>query len=419
MVPSFYVSCVTTLLESELSQLSISIRDNTPKKSDTSDGLVELQHIELYRSFCSQILKKLYSAKENFPFLKSALRFLTVFCLVPDKNLREDSFIIAVFSTLKKILADPWITIPIIQSLEVVLTELVAQLVGNCSLEEFYNMMNLILQGLEVSNIWKQNPMEVLSSTTLMKLLLSCPVRGDIEKVFWFTVPQIITALVMLTQEASQEFSLIPIITVPILEMIAALLRQGEGILRNAHHVTLTFSILLIVPLDHLKMKDYYSIFLGIHEVLFTVLQFHPKVMLKAIPSFLNSFHRLVASVIHKGQQKEDTGTTSELEVTLKCAQLVERMYTHIATKTEEFTVFSPFIVAYYVNALQKVTLHPAVKKHLKEGIYHILDLCIENDIKFLNASLQMGVREVFKELHNDYLHYHKMKNQGDKKYTA
>ncbi|XP_029450042.1 unhealthy ribosome biogenesis protein 2 homolog isoform X2 [Rhinatrema bivittatum] len=275
------------------------------------------------------------------------------------------------------------------------------------------------LKGGKTVNLRFAIAQEVLSSTTLMKLLLSCPVRGDIEKVFWFTVPQIITALVMLTQEASQEFSLIPIITVPILEMIAALLRQGEGILRNAHHVTLTFSILLIVPLDHLKMKDYYSIFLGIHEVLFTVLQFHPKVMLKAIPSFLNSFHRLVASVIHKGQQKEDTGTTSELEVTLKCAQLVERMYTHIATKTEEFTVFSPFIVAYYVNALQKVTLHPAVKKHLKEGIYHILDLCIENDIKFLNASLQMGVREVFKELHNDYLHYHKMKNQGDKKYTA
>lgn len=65
------------------------------------------------------------------------------------------------------------------------------------------------------------------------------------------------------------------------------------------------------------------------------------------------------------------------------------------------------------------MTVHPAVKKHLTEGMYHILDLCIERDIKFLNASLQMGVREVFKELYNDYTHYHKTKKLGEKKYTA
>lgn len=40
----------------------------------------------------------------------------------------------------------------------------------------------------------------------------------------------------------------------------------------------------------------------------------------------------------------------------LKCAQLVERMYTHIAAEMEDFTVFSAFIVAQYVTELQKVT---------------------------------------------------------------
>lgn len=46
---------------------------------------------------------------------------------------------------------------------------------------------------------------------------------------------------------------------------------------------------------------------------------------------------------------------TDEFEVILKCAQLVERMYSYIAAKTEEFTVFSAFIVAQYVTELQKV----------------------------------------------------------------
>lgn len=46
---------------------------------------------------------------------------------------------------------------------------------------------------------------------------------------------------------------------------------------------------------------------------------------------------------------------TDELGVILKCAQLVERMYSYIAAKTEELTVLSAFIVGQYVTELQKV----------------------------------------------------------------
>lgn len=42
-------------------------------------------------------------------------------------------------------------------------------------------------------------------------------------------------------------------------------------------------------------------------------------------------------------------------EKLLKCAMLVERMYTHIGTTAESFTVLSSFIVAQYVTELQKV----------------------------------------------------------------
>jgi len=82
----------------------------------------------------------------------------------------------------------------------------------------------------------------------------------------------------MQTKEACQDQSLISTIVVPILETVAALLRQGEGVLLNPHHVALAFSILLTVPLDHLKTEDYRSVFLGVHEVLFSIVQCHPKV---------------------------------------------------------------------------------------------------------------------------------------------
>lgn len=39
----------------------------------------------------------------------------------------------------------------------------------------------------------------------------------------------------------------------------------------------------------------------------------------------------------------------------LACARLVERMYSHMAARAEEFRVFAPFMVAQYVVEAQKV----------------------------------------------------------------
>lgn len=76
-------------------------------------------------------------------------------------------------------------------------------------------------------------------------------------------------------------------------------------------------------------------------------------------------------------------------------------------------------MVAQYVSALQRVTLQPEIKAHLTEGIYCVLDRCVEQDIKFLNTTLQMGVKEVFSELYSSYTHYHKSQRQGEEKYTV
>ncbi|XP_043943036.1 unhealthy ribosome biogenesis protein 2 homolog [Protopterus annectens] len=322
---------------------------------------------------------------------------------------------------MKKFTA-PWVTSNILQEIEASLNKLLIQLLQLCSVEQFYLLMNqLIIQDLEVTNIWEGQDRTVQSAVTLLQLLILCPLKEDIERMVWCCIPQVTTALVMLIREACQDQSLVSTVTVPVLQTLATLVKQGEGIIRNPHHVTLVFGALLTIPLEQLKTDKYYTVFLAYHEVLFSVLQYHPKVMLKAAPSFLNCFHRLVVSIIHEGQQKGERakGSSSDFKFVIKCAQLVERMYTHIAAKTEEFTIFSSFMVSQYVNELQKVTVHPEVKKHLTEGIYHILDLCIDRDVKFLNTSLQMGVREVFKDLYESYNHYHKTKKQGEEKYTS
>ncbi|XP_034284254.1 unhealthy ribosome biogenesis protein 2 homolog [Pantherophis guttatus] len=418
-LPLAFIPHITTLLKADsfcFQSMLPAAGENELQDPMKPSKKSQLFHRELYQSFCVQILRELELADGNLQFLHSALQFLTAFCSMPELYPPHVTSI-AVFNSVRKLLAAPEVKGQLIQDLDVPLTELIAQLVENGTIDDFSTMLRLLIEGLNVCNLWKQNPEIVLSAVTLLKVLLNCPpLSGEKEKVFWFSTPQIMTALAMQIKEASQDPVLLPLLSVPILEAAALLLRRGEGILSNPHHVALVFNILLTVPLDQ---RVYNSVFLGIHEVLFSILQCHPKVMLKAAPSFLNSFHRLVISVMHEGRQKGDKGSVDELEAILKCAQLVERMYSYIAAKTEDFTVMSAFIVAQYVIELQKVTLHPAVKKHLTEGIYHIIDLCKERDIKFLNVSLPAGVREVFKELYRDYAHYHKALKQGDEKYKA
>jgi len=52
--------------------------------------------------------------------------------------------------------AGPAVTTQVIQSMEKELTEVLVQLLGNCSAEEFYTIMRLTLQGLEMRNVWQQ-----------------------------------------------------------------------------------------------------------------------------------------------------------------------------------------------------------------------------------------------------------------------
>uniref|UniRef100_A0A8I5MYD8 URB2 ribosome biosis homolog n=1 Tax=Papio anubis TaxID=9555 RepID=A0A8I5MYD8_PAPAN len=376
-LPSVLISSISTLLEADLGQ---HCRDGGANISHVTDRTL-LSHAALYQGVYSQILLELPALAGHDQSFRAALQFLTLFFLAPELHPKKDSVFTSMFHSVRRVLADPEIPVRVTQDIEPHLGALFTQMLEVGTTEDLRLVMQCILQGLDVSNMWK----------------------ADVQ---------------LLNREACQEQPVSLTVVGPVLDVLAALLRQGEEAIGNPHHVSLAFSILLTVPLDHLKPLEYGSIFLRLHNVLFSILQCHPKVMLKAIPSFLNSFNRLVFSVMREGRQK-DKGSTDDLPTVLKCARLVERMYSHIAARAEDFTVFSPFMVAQYVLEVQKVTLYPAVKSLLQEGIYLILDLCIEPDVQFLRASLQPGMRDIFKELYNDYLKYHKAKHEGEKRYTA
>ncbi|XP_042678945.1 unhealthy ribosome biogenesis protein 2 homolog isoform X2 [Centrocercus urophasianus] len=151
-LPVAFIPSVMTLLKADLSH---AVRKGWQKNPEESCAFLEQSRVKLYRKFYSQILRELPSAGGHLQFLQSALRFLAVFCSVPELYPGKENAVTVVFA-IQKLLTGPVITIQVIQSIEVELTEVVVQLLGNCSAEEFYAIMRLLLQGLEMRNTWQQ-----------------------------------------------------------------------------------------------------------------------------------------------------------------------------------------------------------------------------------------------------------------------
>ncbi|XP_029353960.1 unhealthy ribosome biogenesis protein 2 homolog [Echeneis naucrates] len=425
---AFVVEVVSVMLHCELPSLTL-------EDQNKQDGnKITLSHMTLYQGFCQQILREISSAPRPMDFLVSSLHFLSTFYKavekIRDKRVKEegdeenggkelDELYIQILHCLHRLLTAPWLSSNDMNELHPAVQELLRHLVERSTTDRFNLLLVMIREGLDTGKLRAGNYREVLSAVTIIKLVCCCPLPEPCSKALWFVASQIISAMVFLVRSSGADVSLTLPFTVPTVMSLTSLLRQGEGLITNPHHVILALGALQSVSLDHLTPLVYQSAFLAVHEALFAIIQCHPQVMLNAAPSFLNVFYRLVASIMREGRQRGDGDTVPGCDVYLQCAKLTERMYSHIAATAERFTTLSAFIVSQYVTELQKVTLHPDIKQHLTEGIYQILDLCVEQDLKFLKAGLQTGVREVFNDLYDSYTNYHKAQRQGEDKYTV
>uniref|UniRef100_A0A1A7X9L6 URB2 ribosome biogenesis 2 homolog n=3 Tax=Iconisemion striatum TaxID=60296 RepID=A0A1A7X9L6_9TELE len=411
---AFVVEVVTAMLDCELASLSVDVEG---KQNGT-----QLAHMTLYQVICQQILREMSSAPRPMDFLVSSLHFLSSFykVLLKTRAAEEmEQLYVHILQNLLRLLKAPWLSSADVGKLEPGVQELLCHLVEESTTSQFNLLLLMIREGLDISKLRAGNYREVLSAVIAVKLLSSCQLPKICSRALWLTAPQILSAIVFLVRSSSQDASLTLPFTIPTVTSMTSILRQGEGLITNPHHVILILGALQSLPLDHLAPSIYHSVFLAVHEALFTIIQCHPQVVSTAAPSFLNVFYRLVASIMQEGRQKGDVDTGVDSDVHLQCSRLVERMYSHIAAAAESFTALPAFMVAQYVTELQKVTLRPDIKLHLTEGVYCILDLCMEQDIKFLKAGLNTGVREVFNELHGSYVHYHKPQRQGEDKYTV
>uniref|UniRef100_T1JIU3 Small ribosomal subunit protein uS2m n=1 Tax=Strigamia maritima TaxID=126957 RepID=T1JIU3_STRMM len=88
----------------------------------------------------------------------------------------------------------------------------------------------------------------------------------------------------------------------------------------------------------------------------------------------------------------------------------IERLFYQFANRKVDFLRVVHYLVADYVSELENITLSPSIKEILRNGIYAILDLCDGFSVTELQLNLSAPSRELFNQLNEDYLRFHKFK---------
>uniref|UniRef100_A0A4W6FZB2 URB2 ribosome biogenesis homolog n=1 Tax=Lates calcarifer TaxID=8187 RepID=A0A4W6FZB2_LATCA len=284
---AFVVEVVTVMLHCELSSLSVE------DQNDGEDTKITLSHVTLYQGFCQQILREISSTLRPRDFLVSSLHFLSAFYKAVERTngKREkeqgeeekggkelDELYIQILQNVNRLLTAPWLSSNDVSELEPAVQELLCHLVEKSTTSQFNLLLLMIREGLDVGKLRAGNYREVLSAVTIIKLLSCCQLPESCSKALWFIAPQIISAMVFLVRSSSQDASLTLPFIVPTVTSMTSLLRQGEGLITNPHHVILVLGALQSVSLDHLTPLAYHSVFLAVHEALFAIIQCHPQV---------------------------------------------------------------------------------------------------------------------------------------------
>ncbi|KAL0609342.1 Unhealthy ribosome biogenesis protein 2-like protein [Plecturocebus cupreus] len=155
----------------------------------------------------------------------------------------------------------PEIPVQVTQDIEYHLGALFTHMLEVGTIEDVGLLMQCVLQGLDVSNV-ENRCADHCVSCYIAEAATELPTQ-------WRESKSVVTCM----SPDSHGFNMVE----PVLDVLAALLQQGEEAISNPHHVSLAFSILFTVPLDHLKPLEYGSTFPRLHNVLFSILQCHPK----------------------------------------------------------------------------------------------------------------------------------------------
>ncbi|XP_078481788.1 uncharacterized protein LOC100182751 [Ciona intestinalis] len=180
----------------------------------------------------------------------------------------------------------------------------------------------------------------------------------------------------------------------------------------NQRQLSILFSTLSRINLMKISKQDVRSdIVYGVQYVVSSMLMHHKAAISGLVPLILTTIQHLIQSALDFGRQhgSKDIPTEGKVEFALVCAEYVNRI-SHLITSNHAsyFKRCVPYLIASYLHGLTKDTITQAVKNILQASMYNFLSLIDEHSVGMLKATLPVGVREVFRNLHSDYTKYFK-----------
>ncbi|XP_063964119.1 unhealthy ribosome biogenesis protein 2 homolog [Lytechinus pictus] len=196
-------------------------------------------------------------------------------------------------------------------------------------------------------------------------------------------------------------------LVVAILTTVAKFISQGKDLLSSEHAIP-TMHLCLMIPWADIQASRFPSCFAAAFRILNDLLMCYPGSVLKAVSAYISCVNYLSSALIERCSLQTTEIMRVDEEQFVTCAENMQRLLSLIASLKSDISQYGIYLIADYINGLQKTTLPSQVKTPLVGGIYKIVDVCDDKTLSLLNVTLPVSLKEVFRSFYADYKKHHK-----------
>ncbi|KAL6080652.1 rRNA primary transcript metabolism protein [Balamuthia mandrillaris] len=137
-----------------------------------------------------------------------------------------------------------------------------------------------------------------------------------------------------------------------------------------------------------------FSIFLAFYHLLRSCLSLRTTETIQCMPSFLSNIRYMMALIFRYAES--DPERTDHVE---NMARLLEELAKH----SKAFNKYTGFLLSHYIELVENYALPSIVKQALMPGIYSLLDVCGEFELKQVHIVQSLTGKAIFKKLYEEY----------------
>eukprot|EP01130_Rhizamoeba_saxonica_P010451 TRINITY_DN4279_c0_g1_i1.p1 TRINITY_DN4279_c0_g1~~TRINITY_DN4279_c0_g1_i1.p1 ORF type:complete len:124 (+),score=19.96 TRINITY_DN4279_c0_g1_i1:1-372(+) len=95
-----------------------------------------------------------------------------------------------------------------------------------------------------------------------------------------------------------------------------------------------------------------------------------------------------------------------------KCSNNLSRLYSELASYKSKTRKYVVYILSDYMALLRKQSIDRTHQQKLQRGIYSLIDICSQHELRQLLTIMGDTEKELFKKLYSDYDRDHKFKGK-------